>query len=262
MNFKQTPNLIVFFGLLAALIFWCMDAVIDIVIFGDNNESIFESIFVPSAHELYMRGIVAFLFLLVTFFARSLLQKQKAISQELEKHKNNLEGLVCMRTEQLEKLATIDDLTQIYNRRHFFELAHYEIDRNSRHQYPLSFIMIDIDYFKKINDLYGHQVGDQTLQLLTRTVSSIIRSTDVFGRIGGEEFALVLPETEKQTAKELSERIRLCIQNTKFPGIEHITISVGITQLYPDDTSNSIFNRADIALYAAKESGRNRIVAA
>jgi diguanylate cyclase (GGDEF)-like protein len=114
------------------------------------------------------------------------------VSRELEKHKNNLEGLVSIRTEQLEILATIDDLTQAYNRRKFFELARYEIDRNARHQYPLSVMMIDIDHFKSINDLHGHQVGDKTLHILSNTISSVVRATDIFGRIGGEEFAYVL----------------------------------------------------------------------
>ena len=131
-----------------------------------------------------------------------------------------------------------------------------------RHQHPLSVVMIDIDHFKRINDIYGHPVGDQTLQILSKTISAIIRSTDIFGRIGGEEFALVLPETKKQTAKDFAERIRLCIENEKFPDIGHLTVCMGVTQFYTDDSSSSIFSRADIALYAAKNSGRNRVVAA
>lgn len=262
MIFKHNSNRVLCFGILASAIFWCLDAVIDVLIFGDGDESVLESIFSPHAHELYMRGIVFFLFITASFFSRYLLIKQESIRQELEKHKNNLEGLVCMRTEQLEKLATTDDLTQIHNRRNFFELTQCEVGRSARYQRPLSIIMIDIDHFKNINDLHGHQVGDTTLQTFSNTISSIIRSTDIFGRVGGEEFAIILPETAKQEAKDFAERIRLCIENEKFPVIEHLTICLGVTQLYTDDTSASIFNRADIALYAAKESGRNRVVTA
>jgi len=262
MKSLKNSNIILALGILASAVFWCLDAAIDVYFFGDEDDSLLESIFSPGNHELYMRGIVLFLFLLTSFIARSLLKQQELISRDLEKHKNNLQGLVEMRTEQLEKLATIDDLTQILNRRKFFELARYEIIRNDRHQHPLSVIMIDIDHFKKINDIHGHQAGDQTLQLLTRTITDIVRTTDIFGRIGGEEFALVLPETDKLAAKELAERIRQCIENTIFPAIEHITISLGVTQYYTDDNSSTIFNRVDVALYAAKESGRNKVVVA
>ena len=261
MTLKNNPNFVLLLGLIASLIFWVLDGYIDAVFFKED-ESILESIFLPDAHEIYMRGIVLLLFSAVSFYARALLQRQVSISNELKTHKTHLEEMVEVRTEQLEKLATIDDLTQIYNRRKFFELARYEIDRNIRNKHPLSFMMIDIDHFKNINDTHGHPVGDKTLQLLSRIISSLIRTTDVFGRIGGEEFALVLPETNKQIASEFAERIRKCIENEKFPIIEHLTICIGVTQYYPEDSPSSVFSRSDIALYAAKDSGRNRVVVA
>ena len=260
--FKNNSNTILALAILASAVFWCLDATIDVVFFGDEDDSILESIFLPETHELYMRGIVLFLFLIVSFYARGLLIKQEGTSVELEKHKNNLQGLVDMRTEQLETLATIDDLTQIYNRRKFFELAKEEIARNSRYKHGLTIIIIDIDHFKKINDLHGHQMGDKTLKHLTSTISSLIRNTDIFGRIGGEEFSLILPETSKQATKEFAERMRACIENARPPNIERITISMGVTQVYDDDTYESAFSRADIALYAAKNNGRNCIVSA
>ena len=262
MIFKNTPNNILILAVLASAIFWCLDGLIDVVFFSDGDETLLENIFFPDSHELYMRGIVLFLFLLFSFYVRGLLFKQDATSKELEKHKNNLQGLVDMRTEQLEVLATIDDLTQIYNRRKFFELAKEEISRNSRYKHGLTIIIIDIDHFKKINDLHGHQLGDMALQRVTSTISSLIRDTDIFGRIGGEEFSLVLPETPKQAAEEFAERMRRCIENEKHPNIERITVSMGLTQLYDDDTYESAFSRADIALYAAKNNGRNCIVSA
>ena len=260
--FKNNPNTILALAILASLVFWCLDATIDVVFFGDEDDSILKSIFFPNTHELYMRSIVLLLFLIFSSYARGLLIKQEATSKELEKHKNNLQGLVNIRTEQLETLATIDDLTQIYNRRKFFELANKEISRNARYKHDLTMIIIDIDHFKKINDLHGHQIGDEVLKRLTSTISSLIRDTDIFGRIGGEEFSLILPETPKQAAKEFAERMRRCIANEKYPNIESITISMGLTQLYDDDTYESAFSRADIALYAAKNSGRNCIVSA
>lgn len=261
MNIKNKPNQVLYLGILAGLAFWGIDGTVD-ALFFEKDESILESIFTPHAHEIYMRSIVMLMFIFITLFAHTLLKREEHANRELNYHKNNLEKIVSVRTEQLEVLATIDDLTQVYNRRKLFELAHYEIDRNVRHNHSLSIIMIDIDHFKKINDIHGHQVGDKTLQLFSQTLTSVIRSTDIFGRIGGEEFAIVLPETSKQEAKEFAERIRLCIENEKFPVIEHLTICMGVTQYYSNDTSSSIFSRADIALYAAKESGRNRVVTA
>ena len=262
MNMIKNSNLVFALGILASVVFWCLDALIDVYIFGDDDNSILESIFAPGTHEIYMRAIVLFLFVVVTIFSRSLILQQEMINHELEKHKNNLQGLVEMRTEQLEKLATIDDLTQIFNRRKFFELARYEIIRNDRHQHPLTVIMLDIDHFKQVNDTFGHATGDEVIQVLARTVSNVIRTTDIFGRIGGEEFSLILPETARQPAEELAERIRQCVEDTEFPHREKITISLGVAELNSDDNLSTVFNRADEALYKAKDSGRNKVVAA
>lgn len=255
------PDLVLYLGISAGLVFGILDALIDAIYF-DEGDSLLDSIFSPNPHEIYMRSIVLGLFIAVSLYARTLLKQQEKISSELEKHKNNLEGLVVKRTEQLEKLATIDDLTQIYNRRKLYELADYEIERSLRYNQPLSVIMIDIDHFKKINDTHGHDIGDQTLLSLSKIISNIIRKTDVFGRIGGEEFVLILPGTDIKSAKEFAERIRLCIENEKFSGVNHITISLGVTQCIEEDKLRPLFKRADTALYAAKNDGRNRVVSA
>lgn len=262
MQFKNSSNFVFAVGIIAGFLFWFLDATIDVVYFGDGNENIFESIFSPETHELYMRGIVLFLFFITSLLARALLIKQKNISQELEKHRNNLQGLVEMRTEQLEKLATTDDLTQVYNRRKLYELAGYEIERSLRYKHPLSIIMIDIDNFKKINDNFGHDIGDQTLKKLTTLISNTIRATDIFGRIGGEEFILVLPDTNRKDAKEFAERLRASVEKEAFPMVEHMTISLGVTQCGEEDKINHLFKRVDIALYTAKNDGRNRVVSA
>jgi diguanylate cyclase (GGDEF)-like protein len=122
--------------------------------------------------------------------------------------------------------------------------------------------MIDIDHFKEINDRFGHQAGDSTLQHVAKSIFDNIRTTDIFGRIGGEEFAIVLPETSKQAAADFAEKIRQLIEEEKFPGVDQVTICLGVTQCYENDTSSSLFSRADVALYAAKNAGRNRVVAA
>ena len=153
----------------------------------------------------------------------------------------------------------LKDLHPIYNRRKLYELADIEIERSLRYKHPLSVIMIDIDHFKEINDNYGHDIGDQALQILTSTISNLIRTADIFGRIGGEEFVLILPDTDMKSAREFAERIRLCIENEKFPEVKHITISLGVTECIKEDKLHPLFKRADIALYTAKNDGRNRV---
>ena len=261
MYFKNS-NTVVVYGIITSVSLWCFDAFIDIIFFSDSDTSIIKSIFFSNGHEIYMRIFIISSIILFTLVTRSLLLKQEDINRELEYHKDNLEKIINERTAELEKLATIDDLTQIYNRRKFFELSKFEIDRHLRYKNPLSLIMIDIDFFKDINDRFGHQAGDKTLQAFSKIILSLIRNTNIFGRIGGEEFAILLPDTSKQDAKKIAERIRKSIFNEKSRFIEHITISLGVTEFYPDDTSNSIFHRADIALYAAKSDGRNKVVTA
>lgn len=164
----------------------------------------------------------------------------------------------------LYNLATTDELSSALNRRSFFYLAERERRRRRRHNTSLSVIMLDIDHFKQVNDIYGHAVGDVVIQMLSETVSNIIRDDDIFGRLGGEEFALVLPDTDKDGAAVLAERIRTAIEVTVFEADGKqlkITISLGIGE--PDVDENSIseaLDRADQALYEAKNTGRNKVV--
>lgn len=243
------------------MVFWLVDASIDVVIFGENK-SMLESIFSPDDHELYMRGIVLVLFGITSVITRHFMLKQEATARELQEHRNNLQDIVNERTAQLEKLATIDDLTQVYNRRKLYEIAETEFERSARYHQALSLIIIDIDFFKKINDTLGHDTGDKTLKTLSRLISGIIRKTDSLGRIGGEEFAVILPVTDLSAAKELAERIRSSVEKAPFPDVEKVTISVGVTQCIENDKVLSLFKRADVALYAAKNDGRNRVVCA
>jgi diguanylate cyclase (GGDEF)-like protein/PAS domain S-box-containing protein len=164
---------------------------------------------------------------------------------------------------EMHRLAVTDALTGIYNRRHYFELAENEFKRSQRHHLPLSAIMIDIDEFKKINDSYGHIVGDLVLQQITRACQHTMREIDIIGRYGGDEIAILLPNTTEQQAYQAAERLREGIQNL----YEHhqeisipLTISLGVAQLNEGDQNSAVLqDRADQALLAAKKAGRNRV---
>jgi diguanylate cyclase (GGDEF)-like protein len=163
-----------------------------------------------------------------------------------------------------EKEARTDVLTGMHNRRAFLEFANSESALAKRHGRSCTCIMLDVDFFKKINDTYGHQVGDDALKAVANSIAKVIRTSDIAGRIGGEEFAIILPETTANAAKLLTERLRLSIANIVLSLDDcdvTFTASFGISELNHDDASiESAMSRADIALFEAKRQGRNRIV--
>jgi diguanylate cyclase (GGDEF)-like protein/PAS domain S-box-containing protein len=164
---------------------------------------------------------------------------------------------------ELERLAMVDPLTGIANRRHFFATAEREVALARRHQRPLGVLMLDIDHFKDINDRYGHAVGDEVLKQVARTALSVLRATDHIGRIGGEEFAVLLPDSGLEGAVATAERLREAIAAAALPGGAddvRCTVSVGVAGWAPGDASiEASLNRADAALYRAKREGRNRM---
>jgi diguanylate cyclase (GGDEF)-like protein len=173
-----------------------------------------------------------------------------------------------LQSRELRKISITDPLTGLLNRRYFQERLAEEVDRSSRHGHPLSLIMVDIDQFKAYNDANGHPAGDKALVLAGRALRSSIRAIDVVSRFGGEEFAVILPETRSEEACEIAERIRKEVETLYFPGEESIpggklTISLGVAG-FPEDAKElkALIHRADRALYAAKEQGRNRVAAA
>ena len=176
---------------------------------------------------------------------------------------NSMVTLLDESMRKLELIAHTDPLTGSNNRGYFMERLGVELDRAKRYGSVFSFAMLDLDHFKSVNDTRGHAAGDAALRSLCRVLnSSGLRSSDFFGRIGGEEFAIVLPETNMQGAVEISERVRGNLENTVVlhEGSEFfITASIGISQYREGDTGESLLHRADQAMYAAKESGRNRI---
>ncbi|MBI3399891.1 MAG: diguanylate cyclase [Acidobacteria bacterium] len=166
--------------------------------------------------------------------------------------------------EQLRVIATTDALTGTHTRRHFFDLAEVECGRSSRHQRPIAVALLDLDHFKLVNDRFGHPVGDEALRLVAETVREKLRRHDLLGRYGGEEFALLLPETSLEGATLVVERIRQAVAALEFAhqgSVIDLTISAGVVFRRPDEPLASALERADAALYAAKDQGRNRVCA-
>lgn len=190
--------------------------------------------------------------------------------EHLEKDQQLLEQLVTVRTKELEQardhaelLARTDPLTNMLNRRAFFECGSIEVERSLRYKSPLALIMIDLDHFKSINDNYGHAAGDNTLLSVANTLKSIIRNVDIIGRIGGEEFAVIVPHADLELATELAQRLRLGIEDTEII-IDDMSINItacfGVTSInVKNESLDEALKRADEALYMAKDNGRNRV---
>lgn len=168
--------------------------------------------------------------------------------------------------QQLKELATIDDMTQVWNRRYFLKAAEEEFERAQRYKDVFSFLMIDADHFKAVNDNYSHAAGDLVLVNLAKVMSDSVRKVDYVGRLGGEEFAILLPSTPETEARLLAERIREAVE--KHPADYNgqnlsITISIGVSSYRTADQDlDQLIQRADKALYEAKNQGRNRVVIA
>ncbi len=204
---------------------------------------------------------------------------QKKTESDLRAHKQNLEKIVNQRTLELqkancelEKLATIDPLTRIWNLRGFNEQATIELERSKRQARDVGVLLMDIDHFKLVNDTYGHAVGDEVLKYFCSSVGSYIREGDIFARIGGEEFAVLLHAANQDEAMVMAERIRRSVEAMRVPleGLDHqnkipdITVSIGLTSAGPQQLYDlkQLMLQADKALYQAKDEGRNRLVAA
>ncbi len=173
--------------------------------------------------------------------------------------------------ERTREMAERDDLTGLCNRRHFLDLTARELERAQRYRLPLSFLLLDVDHFKKVNDTMGHQAGDELLRELADLFRANLRSSDIAGRVGGEEFAVVLPETDLDSAAEVAGRLRETVESLRLrldtlgdPTL--VTVSMGLAEFNhqsrgrPDDF-RTLYERADRALYEAKASGRNMVVA-
>ncbi len=195
----------------------------------------------------------------------NLLSKHPEVD-EIDAMRNELALLLSRLTTQnveLERLATTDSLTGLANRRRLFDCLEQEVYRAQRYGTALSLVMFDIDHFKRINDSWGHATGDWVLRRIARETHQLLRKTDQAGRYGGEEFVVLLPETDLSEALLLAQRLRQRISDTAITP-EHdapmpVTVSVGVAALAPDETGEELIHRADQALYRAKQNGRNRV---
>jgi len=189
---------------------------------------------------MIVTGIVTIFVTIILYLVINLLKKKKV-------------------AKELHNLATMDKLTSIFNRYKIDMALNEQIEISKRYNRDMSVIFFDIDHFKAVNDVYGHKVGDFVLIELAKVINENIRSSDIFGRWGGEEFLIILPETDIETAYKLAEKLRTVIENHEFKYVPHIHISMGVTQLRSDDTLISLITRVDKLLYKSKRNGRNKV---
>lgn len=164
--------------------------------------------------------------------------------------------------EEIYRLMTVDGLTQLFNRRFFNETLEREINRCKRYERPLSLLIFDVDLFKRINDEFGHVAGDSLLRQLATVVKSRVRREDILARVGGEEFAAILPEVGLAGALATAEKIREVVESTAFvfeDSVMPCTVSVGVAELGAEHEPKDLYANSDAALYRAKSSGRNRV---
>jgi polar amino acid transport system substrate-binding protein len=182
--------------------------------------------------------------------------------RKTQKALNNLKELqkeLELKNEELEKISITDKLTNIYNRHKIDEVLKYELLRCARTKQSFGLIIVDVDYFKSVNDEFGHNVGDNVLVSIVDVIRNNIRQTDILGRWGGEEFVIIVTETTKEDIVYFSQKLRKIIESTPIEDIGFKTCSFGVTISKNGDNSNKIIERADSALYLAKQKGRNKV---
>ncbi len=188
------------------------------------------------------------------------------IEEELRRHQDHLEELVQARTAEVHRLAITDPLTNIFNRRHLMLLGNQALKHAHRYRQPLAAMMIDLDHFKQINDLYGHALGDQVLKEFADVLRHQLRDVDILGRYGGEEFVVFMPETNLDAACAVAERLLTAVRVLQIRtdgGEIRMTVSIGVTMLDHAEHADidALVQHADRAMYAAKQAGRDCLVA-
>ncbi|HSM73555.1 MAG TPA: diguanylate cyclase, partial [Desulfobacterales bacterium] len=211
-----------------------------------------------SYEEAISKGASDFVFKPVRF--EELLLRLKRVLKERQLTQERAQML-----KKLQKLAITDALTNLHNSRYFYNQVELEVNRSNRYKHPLSMLLLDIDHFKEYNDTYGHLEGDKVLQRLGAIIRSCLRRMDSAYRYGGEEFTVLLPETNCEEAVTVAERIRASVEASVFepaPGKQiQVTISIGVTQFQPEEDLTQFIQRADRAMYLSKQSGRNKVTA-
>lgn len=187
--------------------------------------------------------------------------KWSQLMQDHFKQFEEITQILQQKNQHLTQLATKDLLTDIHNRHMFVELFSKELSQLKRQSNKLALVMIDLDHFKRINDTYGHNIGDYVLKHFASLVSTSVREADLFARWGGEEFVLLLRNAGCDEGYGVAEKIRALLETEKFEGVGQVTCSIGLTEVVDDDTLHSAIERADNAMYAAKDAGRNCTIA-
>lgn len=188
---------------------------------------------------------------------RKALQDAETLNQQLQAQVQQVDAL----NRALSELATTDVLTGLSNRRAFDHHLKLELGIVDRRDTPLSLLVLDVDHFKHINDTHGHETGDKVLQAIAQVLAGCARAIDMIARVGGEEFAVILPNTDAGGALEVAQRMHIAVAQAHCAG-HQMTISVGSATLQSHEDATSLFSRADAALYAAKAAGRNRVISA
>jgi len=191
---------------------------------------------------------------------KELKKKLSALNPDLKKQLEEMMKKMHISISILYEAATKDEKTGLYNSRFFNNVLEMEIEKVQRGKQKLSLMAIDIDFFKKVNDLYGHIKADELLMRLAKVIQGQIRKYDIAARFGGEEFFILLPETPLSRTSKLAERLRKKIKSDAVLAKHSITISIGVTEFKTKDTKKSFLSRVDKALYSAKKQGRDRFI--
>ncbi len=265
-------------GLLVAALYWVLDAFVDVSFFGVHN-TFSEALLNPTPVELWTRCVVIILMLSFAWYARKLgiqladsMNRLKEREQELDNHRDmqhvlrrqadELNRQVMRQANQqevLRKLAYIDPLTGLYNRRRIEEILDASRLTEQLSGTGLGVLLCDIDHFKSVNDAFGHFAGDRILVRIGQLLKDHFRRGDAVGRWGGEEFLVVLPNLTLAEAEVIAENFRAKIERETHPPKGKLTVSLGLAMIRPGETSESLLERADRALMLSKQNGRNRL---
>jgi diguanylate cyclase (GGDEF)-like protein len=240
-----------------------------------QQKAILQKDYKTKSNTIFYIAILIIVFsLLFSLFISHTIKKSFTKYKKLINHQNNelhllnneLEQKVQIRTLELQKmkdkfeaLATTDSLTNINNRYALMNALEMEIHRAKRYNTPLCVIMYDIDFFKKVNDTFGHDAGDSVLIELSNLMKQNLRDVDIIGRYGGEEFMIILPNTPLEATKNFAERLRIKVEQNNFQIVGNITISMGVVEVQSHENIDEVFKRVDNLLYVSKNNGRNQI---
>jgi len=237
----------------------------------NNRDELYSSLLLSLTHETYNEDEAKILWNEIMEHMKSLekiLSRPVGVSVAAMDYLSNIKSILNSpkiiqeeKSEIIAEVSTIDELTQLYSRDVFVIILKKNVDESIRTLTPLCLLLIDIDDFKQINDQYGHQIGDEVLHEIGRCINDIVREMDLAARYGGEEFAVILPNTDIEKAYIIGERIRKSVAELKFDKFS-VTVSIGVgdTNNTTTHTPKALIKKADVALYKAKDKGKNRTI--